>query len=285
MAGFFGIGDFTKEGPGISKDAPKKKTFFVFFETFFRNFWKFTSINAVYSLISMLVVTNGLANAGFTHVARNTARDKHSFGLSDFFETIKKNWKQSLAAGIINLLVLALAVFGIVFYGFLSKESPLTAVGLGISFALVFCLLIMNFYIWTLIITFNLTLKQIYKNSFQFIFLNLKNNLLCGLCLLLAYGLYVCFYFIFPKHYYIIFTLEFLIYFITFPGFKFLLIQYFTFPAIKKYIIDPYYEAHPDDDIQLRRDLGLEVNEAVDNKETEENETIEETDIDREAKE
>jgi hypothetical protein len=38
-----------------------------------------------------------------------------------------------------------------------------------------------------------------------------------------------------------------------------LLIQYFTFPCIKKVIIDPYYEEHPDEDIQKRLDLGLEV--------------------------
>ena len=32
MAGFFGFLDFTKEGPGVRKDAPQKKAFFVFFE-------------------------------------------------------------------------------------------------------------------------------------------------------------------------------------------------------------------------------------------------------------
>lgn len=261
MAGFFGIGDYTKEGPGISKNAPKKKTFFVFFETFFRNFWKFTGINAVYSIISMFLITGGLANAGYTHVARNTARDKHSFGLSDFFETIKKNWKQALAVGIINIIVFAVTGLGVAFYGFILEQTVLTTIGLGICFVVIFCFLIMNFYIWTLMITFKFNLKQLFKNSFQFVFLNLKNNILCGICLLLVYALYICFYFIFPREYYLIFTLEFLIYFISFPGFKFLLIQYFTFPAIKKYIIDPYYEAHPDADIQLRRDLGLEIEE------------------------
>mgnify|MGYP002513426451 CR=1 FL=1 len=94
MAGFFGLFNYEKEGPGISKNAPKKKTFIVFFETFFRNFWKFITINLVYVIISLPQITSGLASAGFTHVARNTARDKHSFGLSDFFDTIKKNWKQ-----------------------------------------------------------------------------------------------------------------------------------------------------------------------------------------------
>ena len=31
--------------------------------------------------------------------------------------------------------------------------------------------------------------------------------------------------------------------------------------SIKKYIIDPYYEAHPDEDIEKRRDLGIEIEE------------------------
>ena len=61
MAGFFGLFNYEKEGPGISKNAPKKKTFIVFFETFFRNFWKFITINLVYDLISVPVLTNGLA--------------------------------------------------------------------------------------------------------------------------------------------------------------------------------------------------------------------------------
>ena len=96
MAGFFGLFNYEKEGPGISKNAPKKKTIIVFFETFFRNFWKFITINLVYDLISVPVLTNGLASAGITNVTRNIARDKHSFGLSDFFETIKKNGNRSL---------------------------------------------------------------------------------------------------------------------------------------------------------------------------------------------
>ena len=35
----------------------------------------------------------------------------------------------------------------------------------------------------------------------------------------------------------------------------------FTFPSIKKYIIDPYYRDHPDEDIEKRKGLGLEVEE------------------------
>ena len=105
MAGFFGLFNYEKEGPGISKNAPKKKGFIVFFETFFRNFWKFIVINLVYGLISLPVLTNGLASAGLTNVTRNIARDKHSFGVSDLWDTVKKNWKQALPAGIIKLVI------------------------------------------------------------------------------------------------------------------------------------------------------------------------------------
>ena len=53
--------------------------------------------------------------------------------------------------------------------------------------------------------------------------------------------------------------IELLIALLTLPAFRFLLIQFCTFGSIKKYIIDPYYAEHPDDDIEKRRNLGLEV--------------------------
>jgi len=46
-----------------------------------------------------------------------------------------------------------------------------------------------------------------------------------------------------------------------YPGFNALLIQFCTFPSIKKFIIDPYYAEHPDEDIEKRKRLGLEVEE------------------------
>lgn len=261
MAGFFGLFNYEKEGPGISKNAPKKKTIIVFFETFFRNFWKFITINLVYDLISVPVLTNGLASAGITNVTRNIARDKHSFGLSDFFETIKKNWKQSLVAGIINTLVYAVLAFDLYFFWFGAK-GVMSSIGIGISLCILFIFTVMNYYIWTLIITFKFTVKQVYKNSFKFVFINMKRNLVCFFSLLLVYAVNVGLLFLFKSAFIIVITLEILLYMLIFPSFKFLLVQFCAFPAIKKYIIDPYYLEHPEEDIEKRRDLGIEVEEA-----------------------
>ena len=147
--GFFGFLDFTKEGPGISKDAPKKKAFFAFFETFFRNFFKFFSLNLALVIMSLPILTHGLAFAGLTNVTRNIARDKHSFGLSDFFSTIRKNWKQALAVGIINSVVLYILIFAIRFYNaeHIATQSTLSFIGLVLSVSFLIIFAIMNFYI------------------------------------------------------------------------------------------------------------------------------------------
>lgn len=261
MAGFFGLFDPTKEGPGISKNAPKKKAFFVFFETFFRNFFKFVSINLVYVFVSVPILTHGMSAAGITNVTRNIARDKHSFGLSDFFETIRKNWKQSLAVGVINTIITALLVFAIWFYNesYVQTEQMLSFLGLVISWSLAAVFAMMNFYIYTLMITFNFSLKMLYKNSFKFVFVNLWKNLLCGIIQLAVYAIYVGIALLFNDLRVVV--IELIIAAATLPAFRYLLVQFFTFGSIKKYIIDPYYEQHPDADIEKRRDLGLEVPE------------------------
>ena len=260
MAGFFGLFNYEKEGPGISKNAPKKKTFVVFFETFFRNFWKFMPINLIFGLLSLPILTNGFANAGITNVTRNIARDKHSFGLSDYFDTIKKNWKQALGAGIINTLVYIVLIFDIwFFYGVKGKTA--STVGLGITFSLIFIFTLMNYFIWTLMITFKFSMKQIYKNSFKFVFINIKNNLIVFLTLIFVNAIYIGIALLLKNYLLFVITIELIIYLLTYPSFKFLLVQFCVFPSIKKYIIDPYYEEHPDEDIDKRRDLGIEVDE------------------------
>ncbi len=271
MAGFFGLFDYDKEGPGIAKDAPKKKTFVVFFETFFRNFWKFISINVVYWILSIPIITNGMANVGITNVARNTARDKHSFGLSDFFETIKKNLKQSIIAGIINAVVIGFLIFDLYFFSLL--KGSLGVVGTGITLAILVTFIMMNYYLWTLIITFNYSLKQAYLNSFKFVFINFKYSFLCLFINILIFVLNIALLFVLRNISLYVLLVELFCFVCVYPAFNALLVQYCTFGSIKKYIIDPYYKEHPDEDIEKRRNLGLEIETVQEKSEnTQENE-------------
>jgi hypothetical protein len=122
----------------------------------------------------------------------------------------------------------------------------------------------MRYYIWTLIITFHLPTSKIYKNSFLLAFVNFKKNLFVGVVeLVLCASVVMAIVWI--PHFIVLFLATLLTVFI-FPGFIHLLIQFNCFPAIQKYIIDPYYEAHPDEDLSLRRSLSLDAKEDTEEK-------------------
>lgn len=247
----------------MTTNTTKQKTpFFRFFEIWFQNFWMLVPISFVYSIIGVLLLPHGLAQAGITNVARNLARDRHSFGISDFFDTIKANWKQSLLVGIINLMVTIALGFGVLFY--YNSEGLWADIALGF---LLLCFVIfsfMRYYMWTLIITFHLPTSKIYKNSFLLAFVNFKKNLLVGVIeLVLCVSVVMAIVWI--PHFIVLFLATLLTVFI-FPGFTHLLIQFNCFPAIQKYIIDPYYEAHPDEDLSLRRSLSLDAKEDTEEK-------------------
>ena len=258
MAGFFGFGNFEKEGPGVRKDAPPKTAPAEFLEIFFANFWRLITVNLLYVLFFLPLVTGGFASAGITRVTRSLARRKHSFGVDDFMETVRKNRRQALSVGIMRLLVFAALGLSFWFYGFWMTGKA-GVFGAGICLFLLCLLGMADFYVWTLIITFRFTVRQVFANSFRFVFLNLRRNLLCGILLTAVRLLFVAMPLLFSHPLVLFFTA--VVYCCVFPGFRGLLVQFCAFPAVEKYIIDPYYEQPPDEDIALRRDLGLPVPE------------------------
>lgn len=251
--------DYTKEGSGVEKNEKEKKGFFAFFEIYFRNFWDFVKVGVIYWLTSVLVVTNGLAKAGLTHVSRSVVRQKHAFVFGDFKDAVKENFKQCLGLGILNVLITALLFFDLWFFWMnLSVEfSAFAVIGLGVALFLAVCVTFMKYYIWTMAITFKLTVKQLIKNSFHFVFINLGKNIIISVSL----GIFYLALFLLQSVNGLCWVLAALLLIFVLPGFKASLIQANTFPAIKKYIIDPYYAEHKGEDIEKRRSLGLDISE------------------------
>ena len=177
MAGFFGLFDYSKPGPGVSKIAPKKKPFIVFFEILGRKFWKLIIANFLFVLFALPVVTIGLAFSGLSYITRNFAREKHAFIASDFVDTVKKNWKQGLVVGIINLLVQAILLSDI--YFFYSSTGTFATISLALILAVWLIFSFMKYYIYFQLITFKLNIKQIYKNSLIFAFAGLGGTSFC----------------------------------------------------------------------------------------------------------
>lgn len=274
----FSFFNYDKEGPGVKKNEPEKIGFIRFFELYFKNFWKLTMSGLWYWLLTALPIIAGMAGymylyrsniwaivialgsiscgfatAGITNVTRNMAVDTHSFGTSDFFSTIKKNSKQAAIVGIINTVIILFLGYDI-YYFYKNSGGISSLVGIAIcgTVLLVFCA--MRYYIWMILTTFKFKIKQIYINSFKLAFAGLKNNLIIFIALLAIYA--ICFM-LGSTGIGITQFLFFVVVIFILPGYRFFAIQFNVFPVVKKFMIDPYYKEHPDDDIELRKRLGL----------------------------
>lgn len=278
MAGMFGLFDYTKSGAGVSKNEPEKRGFFLFFELYFRKFGKLISINLLYFIccipfilpylaLSILwgkhFLTSNLANnlfimislvpvigiapltAGFTFIMRNFARGEHAFIWMDFRDTIKSNWKQSLAIGTIQFVVICLLSISIGFYNNLLHSNVIFALPLILCLFILLVFLFMQYYIFTLMITFELDTKSLLKNSVIFSFVGAGWNILITVLLILHA---ILIYIFFP------FTLILIpLIALSTAGFT---INFITWPIIKKYLIPKESKSGSDNNKSIFEDTG-----------------------------
>ena len=209
MAGIFGLFDYTKEGPGIPKDAPPKSRFVIFFEVLGRKFWKIIRVNLLFGLFNIpailflllfsayylqLFITNniiaieetdllgyllggfvplmsvfvclplftvGPAQAGMTYILRNYSREEHAFLWSDFIEHAKKNFKQSMIVGTINLLVTVFVLLDLFILLPMQMNSMLKTVVNTVIIVAFIIFMMMSMYIYPMMVTFKLTIRQL----------------------------------------------------------------------------------------------------------------------------
>ncbi len=236
MAGFFGLFDHESSGVGIPKERQNKSKVKGFFQIYFRRFWKIAFLNLLYILFCIPIVTIGPATAGMVKVLKNFSQETHAYVFIDFWDSFKKNFKQSFIVGIVNILIVLCMAAGFIVYPTLAKQSGnIIWYILFIAVASIsVVLMMMNFYIFLMIVTTNIKLKDIIKNSFVLAFMEFKKNLLTVVITVTTLAISTIL---------VIFYKNFLIFMLFGPLTTLgLLVCYNCYPVIKKYVIDPYYE-------------------------------------------
>ena len=172
------------------------------------------------------------ATAGFTYVIRNIQRREHAWMWHDFKKHIRANYKKGVINGAVTLVLYYLLINA---HGLYLGQYVFPSATLNTVFSVVMMLLIVlftwsQFYVNTMIVTFDLKMRDIYKNAFLFAISSAPRNLLVSIiCLILGFGVYVLFLAIPP----LAILLAFLILYSLF-GF----ITVFTiYPTIDKYMI------------------------------------------------
>lgn len=245
MAGLFGIGDFSKAGKGIEKNSAKQGSLKLFFEILGTRIWNLFRLNLIYVIACLPVLTIGPATAGMTKVVKNYAADKNAFVWMDFKQAFRENFLRAFVMGIIDLVAYFGMASGIWLYSTnaiyvssqnagITTEEIIYYVLLAVTLSAGITFTVMNYYIYIMMVSTDLSMKNIIKNSLALAFLAPRKNLtafiLSVVIGLIPLGL-------------IWLNMQFIIVLPFAPAAIIgLVVCYLCYPVVQKYVIAPYYE-------------------------------------------
>ena len=128
-----------------------------------------------YGISALTLFTFGIVNVGTAYALRNLAMGEPVFVWTDFIYAVKRNLKQAMIFGFIDVSVNALLLWNM--YTMIANTSAFLASMLFWGNIIVFVLyFFMRPYIYVQIVTFKLSLFKIVKNALIFTLLGLKRN-------------------------------------------------------------------------------------------------------------
>lgn len=294
-------GNYSKEGKGVYKNEKEKKGFFKFFEIFFSKFWQICKTNLYFNIIFVPVavmvgilfyylgvaalspffkwfiilaptVLLGPGIVGMKKVTRDMAREVPGFPGDDFKNTALKYLFPSLGVSAVSYILGWIILIACIMYRSNFAYGWFYKMGFYISVFTAVIFLFSLYYIYIMMVTVDLSMKNIIKNSVIFAFLCLPRNLILTLCYAVFGGLAVGIFVLgiitgtegvcLP-----IFTLY--VIFICFGSMSYAN-SFMTFPSLKKYIIDPYYKDNPEKTAEAVTNPGRvfhNIGEEIKNKE------------------
>ena len=195
--------------------------------------------NILYGLTALLFVTFGPVNVGTTYLLRSMVREEGMFLMSDFWYAIKKNLRQGLIFGVIDLLIMALLGYDFLyFYINLGSGSTFIYILFFITFAMIIVYAMMRMYIYLMMVTFDLSIAKMLKNALFFSILGIKRNIMALLWIVLLIALEYVILMVFAPLGVILPLI--LLFSVGAFGCAFA-----AYPKIKEIMIDPYYSETP----------------------------------------
>lgn len=188
-------------------------------------------------LISTPMLAIGPLQAGFSYIFQSFVRSNPVFLVSDFFGKAKENLKQSIIVSLIDLAVVFILAFDIrVYYmSAMYGEGGFFLTFLTTLMIMIFVIyLVMHMYIYPLMVMFDMTVKQLYKNSFLLTVASFLPAI--GVLLIDAALIMIPFFFIRNPLHYIVLAM------LIQPALIALINNYFIRSYVNKYLYEPALE-------------------------------------------
>lgn len=147
-------------------------------------------LSILFAIAFFQITGSGPASVAKCYVLKHYVNDTHTWVISDFFENIKKNFKQGMAVYVINTLILSVLLFACVFYSYM-LENSLSSILLILLIIIAAIFAMMQMYVYQLVASVELKVKYIYKNALALAIIKLPWNILVlGVTLLFMYLIY-----------------------------------------------------------------------------------------------
>ena len=187
----------------------------------------------MYAIAALTFLTWGFTNVGTTYILRNLVKGEPVFVRHDFFYAIKRNLRQGFIMGLIDAILCVVMAYSVMFNYVNMVAGTIGALMFYASALIAVIYFIMRYYMYTLLITFDLSIWKVIKNSFIFSALGLKRNLLAtiGIAIVVVLDWY------FLK---VLAPLGLILPIIVLYGLCAYMGSYCSWPKIKQYMVDPY---------------------------------------------
>lgn len=214
-------------------------------------------------LLGATVLTWGWQTVGGAYNLRSLVRGDSCFLWSDYFYAIKRNLRQGFIFGLIDFLAIAVLLFDWYYFNTLAGITFGYSLMYFVTIALIIIYASMRFYIYPMMITFDLPIKKLIKNAFIFSMLGIKRNLMAIFGFVLVAGINIAL--ILPSLS-IGFTLTLILPFFYLPAFGGFMSMYAAYPNIRRYMIDGKTE------LSVYSDGAYEEDAPAEDEETEQDE-------------
>ena len=194
-----------------------------------------TAIGVMIALLVFTVLTWGWQTIGGAYNLRSLVRGDSCFIWSDYFYAIRRNLKQGLIFGLIDVLAIALLAFDWYYFNMLAGSSFAFSIMYFVIIMLLIIYASMRFYIYPMMITFDLSIRKLLKNAFIFSMLGIKRNILVIIGFILVAGLNFA---LISPALSIGFTLPLILPLFYLPALGGFMSMYAAYPNIRRYMID-----------------------------------------------
>ena len=193
---------------------------------------------------------------------RNFFVEKPTFLVHDFMKTFRAEFGHSLIFGFLDCLLACCVAASFYVYPKLAEQtgSKIYYVMLIVTLSISLVAILMNFYLFLMIVSTNLSMKNIFRNSFYLGIVCMKQNLFSlGILAVVVGGILLL---ALKTNMMVLMIILTLLPFIPATWLA-LMVTVNSYPSIQKYIINPYYEKRGEVNPELALTKPAEADEAV----------------------